>query len=98
MDDRFTFSSSRGVTATVYVAPGFDAPDSLFFTSEGKRIEFVRLSDRSLECGDVAGVTGHCRSHDCHRTTLGACQCGRHPGRIGFARAEPTPTPEGATQ
>jgi hypothetical protein len=98
MDERYTFSSSRGVTATVYVAAGHDAPDSLFFTTEGKRIEFVRLSDRSLECPDAAGISNHCTSHDCHRAQLGKCQCGRHPGRVGFARAEPTTTIEGATQ
>lgn len=88
MDDRFTYSSSAAVRATVYVAPEFEPPASLFFEKDGKQVEFVRLSDRSLECFDTAGVDGHCRSFDCHRSELGKCQCGRHPGRVGFARAD----------
>ena len=87
MDIRFTFSSSKGVVASVYVSPEFEPPESLVFTTDGKQVAFVLLSDRSLECADSRGVSGHCTSGDCHRRVLGQCQCGRHPSPVRFARA-----------
>ena len=98
MDDRFTYSTQDRVGLMVYVAPGYDPPDLLTLTGpDGKPVEFMRLSDMSLECGSVRSrtgprgesilVTGECNSYDCHRRVLGECQCKRHESPVRFERA-----------
>jgi hypothetical protein len=97
MDERFTYSSRDRVHLMVYVAPGYEPPDTLTLTRDGAPVEFLRLSDRSLECGRVATrinaqgeevpVPGECTAYDCHRAVLGECQCGRHPSPVRFERA-----------
>ena len=63
----------------VYAPPGLTPPASMpLTTDDGKTINVLRLSDLSLECGQVAGIDGKCTSPDCHRSVLHECQCGRH--------------------
>ncbi len=46
---------------------------------------FVLLDDRVLDCGDVGDGNGACKSWDCHRISLGRCQCGRHQNAPGVS-------------
>jgi hypothetical protein len=94
MDAGFSYGTSNGLHASIYCPPEYEAPDEITLTIDGEPVVLVRLSDRSLECRDVAGVAGHCVSHDCHRRVLGECQCGRHGRdidgnkvRVPFSRA-----------
>lgn len=97
MDTGFTFTSARRDVLKLYAPAGFDAPDDLTMTAKGEPVRFVRLSDRSLKCeqvadrvngrGDVTKVPGECRNPDCHTRSLGDCQCGRHSSPVAFERA-----------
>ncbi|TFD27488.1 hypothetical protein [Cryobacterium cryoconiti] len=87
MDVSFTYGNPTGAHATLYVAQQFEGPDSITLTLDGKELEFLRLSDRSLTCDATHGVPGKCESIDCHRRVLGECQCGRHAAPVRFARA-----------
>lgn len=88
MDTGYTYSSRDLVRASVYAPPGFEAPDVLTLTKDGTEVQFFRLSDRSLECGAVSGVSGVCTNYECHRRTLNECDCGRHESPR-FTKAEP---------
>ncbi|MFD5864389.1 hypothetical protein ACFWGP_05525 [Agromyces sp. NPDC127015] len=59
----------------LYAEPGYEPPESFTLTRDGREVEFVRLSDRTLECNKAEGG---CGSYDCHRLTLGKCRCSGH--------------------
>jgi hypothetical protein len=78
MDTGYTYSSKNLARASIYAPPEFDVPDELVLTIDGNAVTFFRLSDRSLECGKAPGVSGECTNLECHRRSLGECDCGRH--------------------
>lgn len=78
MDIGHTYSSLARARAVLYAQPGVEVPATLTLTEQGAPVEYFLLSDTSLHCGSVRGVTGSCESFDCHRLVLGECQCGRH--------------------
>ena len=98
MQDRFTYSTQQRNALVIYADKGFDPPDAITATHDGRPVEFIRLSDMSLVCeradsrvnarGETVAVTGECGSFDCHRRQLGDCQCGRHVSPVRFVRAE----------
>ncbi len=83
MDTAYTYSA-RGTLEriAIYAPPEFLPPLSVTMTRDGVEVLFVRLSDVELLCGKVPGVDGACRTHECHRTVIGECQCGRHRGLL----------------
>lgn len=99
MDRSFTYGTRDREHLMIYVEPGFDPPDILMVTrtADSKSVEFIRLSDMSLECETVRGridhqgksvvINGECTNGDCHRRVLGECQCGRHTAPVRFERA-----------
>jgi len=98
MQDRFTYSTQHRVPLILYVQEGFEPPDNITATQDGKQVEFIRLSDASLVCervetrinaqGAIVPVPGEFGSFDCHRKEPGNCQCGRHQAPVRFVRAE----------
>jgi hypothetical protein len=98
MQDRYTYSTQHRVPLIVYIEAGYEPPDSINGTHDGKPVEFIRLSDASLVCervdsrinaqGVVVPVPGECGEYDCHRKEPGKCQCGRHASPVRFVRAE----------
>lgn len=73
----------------LYAEKGYSPPEAFTLTHETRgTVEFVRLSDRSLDCNKSEGG---CGSGDCHRRILGECRCGRHinprPARAASAPA-----------
>ena len=79
MDTSYTYSSRDLIRVTVYAPADLTPPASIPLTRvDGKTINVLRISDLSLECGQVAGVPGKCDSRDCHRLVLHECKCGRH--------------------
>lgn len=92
MDIGYTYATPGDLTVTVYAPPGFDVPSTFQIReqSTGEIVNALRVSDRDMTCGKVAGVDGECTSHDCHRRVLGECQCGRH-GRDGDGNKVPVP-------
>jgi hypothetical protein len=92
MDTRVTYGHAATRTLiSLYFPPELDAPETIEMRNAATAdvVEFVRLSDRSLECLDTA-VRGHCPSpYECHRRELGVCQCGRHDPAPRPVRAEP---------
>jgi hypothetical protein len=98
MQDRYTYSTQQRVPLIVYVETGYEPPDTITATHDGKQVEFIRLSDASLVCekvetrinsqGVIVPVPGECGTFDCHRKEPGNCQCGRHPSPVRFVRAE----------
>lgn len=87
MDFGHTYANPAGLRAMLYVEPHVTVPERLELSIDGKPVVLSRLAPRSLECFDVAGVSGHCTNRDCHRMPLGECRCGRHTGRVSFSRA-----------
>ncbi|MEB0201985.1 hypothetical protein QN354_09475 [Cryobacterium sp. 5I3] len=86
MDTAYTFASTDYVRVMIYAPTGVDLPDTIEVKRGGKVVPFFRLSDRSLTCEKVAGVSGECGRFDCHRRALGSCQCGRHPSPVKFSK------------
>ena len=86
MDDSYTYCTNRGQRVMLYAPPGFGPPDAFPMMAGDEKVLFHRLSDRSLECGRVAGEKP-CTSADCHRRVIGECQCGRHEAPVRFERA-----------
>lgn len=80
MDTGYTYGLPAGDRLSVYVPPGFEPPESVTVTRTGAPVNFVRISDRELDCGTVPGVDKRCTSFECHRQRLGYCMCGRHRG------------------
>jgi len=78
MDIGYTYGSPEGERIAVYMPPEFSPPDVVAATRSGASVEFVRISDRELDCGKVPGVEKACTSFECHRQKLGYCMCGRH--------------------
>lgn len=87
MDTSYTYSSDKGQRVMLYVPPEFGPPDAFPMMEGAEKVWFKRLSDRSLTCGQIPGVSGDCRSTDCHRRVLGECQCGRHQSPVRFEKA-----------
>jgi hypothetical protein len=87
MDVGYTYASNKGVRLSLYVVGGFEPPESLVLDRGSEPVEFFRISDRSLECGKVANVTGSCTNDQCHRAVLGKCQCGRHEFGVSIRKA-----------
>lgn len=85
MDTSYTYGSNSRERVIFYAPPGFEPPETIDCTREGKPIRFWRLSDRSLDCFKAEGG---CGSRDCHRQVLGKCRCGFHRN----------PTPVAASQ
>lgn len=74
---------------TLYAPRGVRPPQSMTVDVDGRRTEVALIDRASLQCRDVHGVPGHCTDPDCHRRSLGECQCKRHDMVRGVRVARP---------
>lgn len=86
VDKGFTYGTARRQRASFYVPKGTVPPEKIQVTIDGDPVEFVLLSDRSLEC---VKELGGCGKVDCHRLELGHCHCGHHEFPVPFRREHP---------
>lgn len=87
MDVGHTYATPAGQRVMLYAEPSLTVPETIELTSSGRPVTFSRLAPDSIYCGPVAHVAGTCGNADCHRSPLGTCGCGRHPGALRFVRA-----------
>lgn len=92
MDVGYTYGGPNSLRIMIYAPPELEPPEEIEMTAGQQRMQFVRLSDRSLACYKA---DGGCGSYDCHRHELGICECGAHPGLSARPqRASPGEAPE----
>jgi len=99
MDIGYTYGGTHWEHAAIYLPPGIEPPEDFegIDPDTGRRIQFVRLSDRTLACEKVLiakqekkSIYRGCGNFECHRIQLGKCSCGSHSdAEARPQRAEP---------